>query len=98
MPPHAPLSRVRLAGVAALVVAATCAMSTTGARAASPRQAQLSSRERQVLYELYADDTAIWRARVAAAKDKIAHLTAAVADPELVREALEKLSKVERLG
>ena len=82
MPPHAPLSRVRLAGVAALVVAAACAMSTTGARAASPRHAQLSSRERQVLYELYADDTAIWRARVAAAHaaSEVAAITARLAE------------------
>jgi 3D (Asp-Asp-Asp) domain-containing protein/peptidoglycan hydrolase CwlO-like protein len=66
VPPHAPLSRARLAGVAALVVAATCASCTTGALAASASSASLSGRERQVLYELYADDTAIARASDAA--------------------------------
>jgi 3D (Asp-Asp-Asp) domain-containing protein len=50
-----------------MVVAATCAMSTTG-RAASPSHAQFSARERHVLYELYAEDTAIARARVAASR------------------------------
>jgi 3D (Asp-Asp-Asp) domain-containing protein/peptidoglycan hydrolase CwlO-like protein len=73
---------VRLAGVAALVVAATCAMSTTGARAARPSHAQFSARERQVLYELYAEDTAIGRARVAAnrAATEVADITVRLAE------------------
>jgi 3D (Asp-Asp-Asp) domain-containing protein len=81
VPPHGLLSRARLAGVAALVVAATCAPCTTGAMAASAGSAALSVRERQVLYELYADDTAIARARNAAGQ---ATAQAAAIDRELV--------------
>jgi 3D (Asp-Asp-Asp) domain-containing protein/peptidoglycan hydrolase CwlO-like protein len=66
VPPHALLSRARLVGVAALVVAATCATCTNGAMASSAGAASLSGQERQVLLELYADDTAIARASSAA--------------------------------
>ena len=66
MPPHGLLSRARLAGVASLVVAATCVPCTTGAMAASAGSVALSVRERSLLYELYADDTAISRAQEAA--------------------------------
>jgi 3D (Asp-Asp-Asp) domain-containing protein/peptidoglycan hydrolase CwlO-like protein len=67
VPPHALLGRARLAGVAALVVAATCATATIGATRASAGSASLTTHERQVLYELYADDSAIARANSAAA-------------------------------
>jgi 3D (Asp-Asp-Asp) domain-containing protein/peptidoglycan hydrolase CwlO-like protein len=66
VPPHALLSRARLVGVAALVVAATCVTSANGAKAATASPASLTAQERQVLYDLYADDTAIARARTAA--------------------------------
>jgi 3D (Asp-Asp-Asp) domain-containing protein len=66
VPPHALLSRARLAGVAALVVAATCAVDTSSAPAASP--GPLSAHARQVLYSLYADDTAIARERAASGR------------------------------
>jgi 3D (Asp-Asp-Asp) domain-containing protein len=66
VPPHALLRRAQLAGVAALVVAATCVTCTSGAGAADARSGSLGARERQVLFELYADDTAIARARAAA--------------------------------
>ena len=66
MPPHALLSRARLAGVAALAIVATCVSSANGANAAIISSVSLTSHERQVLYEIYADDTAIARARVAA--------------------------------
>jgi 3D (Asp-Asp-Asp) domain-containing protein/peptidoglycan hydrolase CwlO-like protein len=66
VPPHALLSRARLAGVAALVVAATCVASANGAKAATVSPTSLTAHERQVLYSLYADDTAIARARAAA--------------------------------
>jgi 3D (Asp-Asp-Asp) domain-containing protein len=66
VPPHALLRRARLAGVAALAVAATCVTCTSGAGAADARSGALGARERQALLELYADDTAIARARTAA--------------------------------
>jgi 3D (Asp-Asp-Asp) domain-containing protein len=63
VPLHALLNRAQLAGVAALVVAATCAMDAPGVQAARP--GPLTAHARQVLYSLYADDTAIARASAA---------------------------------
>jgi 3D (Asp-Asp-Asp) domain-containing protein len=64
--PHALLSRARLVSVATLVVAATCVTSANGAGAAPVTPASLTAHERQVLYALYEDDTAIARARATA--------------------------------
>jgi 3D (Asp-Asp-Asp) domain-containing protein len=86
VPPHGLLSRARLAGAAVVVVAATCVPCTTGAMAASAGSAALSVRERQVLYELYADDTAISRAQDAARQ---ATAQAAVIDRQLVLARIE---------
>jgi 3D (Asp-Asp-Asp) domain-containing protein len=100
VPPHALGSRARLAGVAALVFAATCAMSTDGARAASPSRAQLSAREQQVLYQLYAEDTAIARARSAAerAAQEVADIDVQLAakrhEAALARNALHAARKM----
>jgi 3D (Asp-Asp-Asp) domain-containing protein/peptidoglycan hydrolase CwlO-like protein len=87
VPPHALLSRARLVSVAALVVAAICVTSTNGANAATTSSASLTAHERQVLYEIYADDTAIARARATA--DRV---TAQVAEIErgLARARLER--------
>jgi 3D (Asp-Asp-Asp) domain-containing protein/peptidoglycan hydrolase CwlO-like protein len=87
VPPHALLSRARLVSVTALVVAATCVTSTNGANAATTSPASLTTHERQVLYEIYADDTAIARARAAA--DRV---TGQVAEIErgLARARLER--------
>jgi 3D (Asp-Asp-Asp) domain-containing protein/peptidoglycan hydrolase CwlO-like protein len=87
VPPHALLSRARLVGVTALVAAATCVMSTTGANAATTSSASLTAHERQVLYEIYADDTAIARARAAA--DRVTEQVAAI-DRGLARARLER--------
>jgi 3D (Asp-Asp-Asp) domain-containing protein/peptidoglycan hydrolase CwlO-like protein len=86
VPPHALLSRARLVGVAALVVAATCVASANGARAAAVSPASLTAHERQVLYDLYAEDTAIARARSAADR---ATARAADLDRELAHARLE---------
>lgn len=86
MPPHALLSRARLVGVAALVVAAGSVTSTNGAKAATATSASLSTHERQVLYALYADDTAIARARAAA--DRVTAQVAAI-DRSLARAQLD---------
>jgi 3D (Asp-Asp-Asp) domain-containing protein/peptidoglycan hydrolase CwlO-like protein len=85
--PHALLSRARLAGAAVLVVAAACVSSTNGAHAATNGSASLSSHERQVLYQIYADDTAIARARVAA--DQVSAQVAQI-DRDLLRARLER--------
>jgi septal ring factor EnvC (AmiA/AmiB activator) len=86
VPPHALLSRARLVGVAALVVAATCVTSANGAKAATVNPASLTAHERQVLYELYADDTAIARARTAA--DRVTAQVAGI-DRRLAHARLE---------
>jgi 3D (Asp-Asp-Asp) domain-containing protein/peptidoglycan hydrolase CwlO-like protein len=86
VPPHALLSRARLVGVAALVVAAGSVTSTNGANAATASPASLSAHERQVLYALYADDTAIARARTAA--DRVTAQVAAI-DRSLARAQLD---------
>jgi 3D (Asp-Asp-Asp) domain-containing protein len=87
VPLHALLSRARLAVVAALVVAAACVSSANGASAATTSSRSLTLHERRVLYEIYADDTAIARARVVA--DQV---TAQVAllDRGLARARLER--------
>jgi 3D (Asp-Asp-Asp) domain-containing protein len=94
VPPHALLSRARLVGVAALVVAATCVTGANGAKAATVSAASLTTHERQVLYALYADETAIARARTAADRataqvagldEKLAH---ARLEASLARSAL----------
>jgi 3D (Asp-Asp-Asp) domain-containing protein/peptidoglycan hydrolase CwlO-like protein len=87
VPPHALLSRARLVGVTALVAAAVCVTSTNGASAATSSTASLSSHERQVLYEIYADDTAIARARAAA--DRVTAQVATL-DRGLARARLER--------
>jgi 3D (Asp-Asp-Asp) domain-containing protein len=87
VPPHALLSRARLVSVAALVAAATCVTSTTGANAATTSSASLTAHERQVLYEIYADDTAIARARAAA--DRVSAQVATI-DRGLGRARLER--------
>jgi 3D (Asp-Asp-Asp) domain-containing protein/peptidoglycan hydrolase CwlO-like protein len=86
VPPHALLSRARLVGVAALVVAAGSVTSTNGAKAATASVASLSAHERQVLYALYADDTAIARARAAA--DRVTVEVAGI-DRSLARAQLD---------
>jgi 3D (Asp-Asp-Asp) domain-containing protein/peptidoglycan hydrolase CwlO-like protein len=74
-------------GVAALALAAICVSSENGANAATNGSASLTSHERQVLYEIYADDTAIARARVAA--DEVTAQVALI-DRGLSRARLER--------
>jgi 3D (Asp-Asp-Asp) domain-containing protein/peptidoglycan hydrolase CwlO-like protein len=87
VPAHALLSRARLVGVAVLALAAICVSSENGANAATIGSASLTSHERQVLYEIYADDTAIARARVAA--DEVTAQVALI-DRGLSRARLER--------
>jgi 3D (Asp-Asp-Asp) domain-containing protein/peptidoglycan hydrolase CwlO-like protein len=87
VPRHALLSRARLAGVAVLAVVAICVSGANGAHAATIGAATLTSHERQVLYEIYADDTAIARARVAA--DQVTAQVALI-DRGLSRARLER--------
>ena len=66
-------------------------MSTNGAKAATASSASLTAHERQVLYEIYADDTAIARARAAA--DQVAAQVAAIDRAPRARAARAQRSR-----